>query len=188
MLDGKDGLTASVSITIFSALLLTLFLGGVIYNWGAIMVLSLLVFLCFNLSLFGEKRKIFLGDHGSTGLGHIVAWTLIYLSQETDLITPVSALYFAALPLLDALLTFLRRIRSSQSIFSGDNLHFHHLLSKAGFSDILILLIITAASALAALFAITSIIFNLKEYSLFFGFITIFVSLILLGSVKSKNF
>ena len=187
MLDGKDGLTGSVSVIIFSALLLTLFLGGVIYNWGAIMILSLLVFLCFNLSLFGEKRKIFLGDHGSTGLGYIVAWTFIYLSQETDFITPVSALYFVAVPLLDALLTFSRRIRSSKSVFSGDNLHFHHILSKAGLSDILILLIISAASALAASFGIVSLLFNLKEHNLFFGFITIFISLVLLGRAKPKN-
>ena len=108
---------------------------GVIYQWAQIVVLSIVVYLAFNLSLFGRKRKIFLGEHGSTGLGYIIAWSLIYLSQETDYITPVSAVWFVLLPLMDAILTFIRRIKSSHAVFSGDRLHFHHKLSDLGFSD-----------------------------------------------------
>ena len=187
MLDGKDGLAGSVSVIIFSGILLRFFLEAQIFNWAAIMILSLLVFLCFNLGLFGKKRKIFLGDHGSTGLGHMIAWTFIFLSQESNMITPVSALYFVAVPLLDALLTFTRRVRSDQTIFASDNLHFHHLLSKKGYSDTFILFLISFAAILAVLFAVFSILFDLKETNLFFGFITIFIALVLLGRGKPRS-
>ena len=87
-------------------------MNNIAYNWGLILILSILGFLAFNLSLFGNERKIFLGDHGSTGLGYIVSWNLIYLSQETDLITPVSSLWFIFFPLTDTVLIIIRRIRS----------------------------------------------------------------------------
>jgi UDP-GlcNAc:undecaprenyl-phosphate/decaprenyl-phosphate GlcNAc-1-phosphate transferase len=184
MLDGRDGLAASVAITIFSGLFLILFTNGFMYNWGLILILSLLVFLAFNLGLLGDHRRIFLGDHGSTSLGHIIGWCLVYLSQETVIITPISVLYFVAVPFLDALLTFVRRIRSSSSIFNGDERHFHHLLSDLGYSNYLILLIITSMSFLAVLVAIGSIYLAISEYILFFIYVTIFVFLVLLGGSK----
>lgn len=187
MLDGKDGLAGGVSIVLFASLMLILYLNNIIFNWGLILILSLLVYLAFNLSLFGHKRKIFLGDHGSTGLGHIVAWNLIYLSQETELITPVSALYFAAVPIIDALLTISRRLRSSQPVFNADNRHFHHILSNWGYSDFIILLIINFMAAIAGLLAVASNYFKFYEYNLFFGFLTMFVSLVILGRVQTKN-
>jgi len=187
MLDGKDGLLGSVSIVIMSSLLLLLYFNNIIYHWAQIFVLSTLVYLAFNLNLFGEKRKIFLGDHGSTGMGHIIAWSLIFLSQETDYITPVSALWFVLLPLTDAILTFIRRIKSSHSVFSGDRLHFHHKLSDLGFSDKVILAVFSIITLISSLFAVASNIFNLKEFSLFYGYITLLIMLILLGFIKPKE-
>ena len=188
MLDGKDGLAGSVAVSIFSGLFLFLYLDGVIYNWGGILVLSLLIYLAFNLNLFGQKRKIFLGDHGSTGLGHIVAWSFVFLSQEKEIITPVSALYFVIVPLLDALLTFARRIRSSKSIFHGDSRHFHHLLSNWGFSNSKVLLIISSLSTIGVFFGVLSNLFKIDEFILFYIFITIFVCLFISGRTKPNNF
>ena len=156
MLDGKDGLLGLVSVIIMFSLLILLYLNGEIYLWAQIVILSILVYLAFNLSLLGRKRKIFLGDHGSIGLGHITAWSLIYLSQETYYITPVSAIWFVLLPLTDAILTFIRRIRSSHSVFVGDRLHFHHKLSDRGFSNRMILLICSLITMTACAFAIAS--------------------------------
>jgi len=187
MLDGKDGLLGSVSVIIMTSLLLMLYYHGLIYLWALIVVLSTLVYLGFNLSLFGRKRKIFLGDHGSTGLGHIAAWTLIYLSQETDFITPVSALWFVLLPLTDALLTFIRRLKSSRSIFEADRLHFHHILSDIGFSNSVILLLCSLFTMIACCIAIASNIFDFNEYFLFYGYMTLLVIFVLQGFVTKKN-
>ncbi|MDC0586479.1 hypothetical protein OAP06_01885 [Gammaproteobacteria bacterium] len=187
MIDGKDGLLGSIAIIIMSSLLLLLYFNNIIYQWAQVVVLSTLVYLAFNLNLFGQKRKIFLGDHGSTGMGHIIAWSLIYLSQETDYITPVSALWFVLLPLTDAILTFVRRIKSSHSVFNADRLHFHHKLSDLGFSDKVILSVFSLITLISSLFAVVSNIFNLREYSLFYGYITLLIILILLGFINPKK-
>ena len=163
MIDGKDGLLGAVTAIIVTALLWLHYINGEIYSWGQILVFSILVYLAFNLSLFGKKRKIFLGDHGSTALGHIIAWSLINLSQEVQIITPVSALWFVLLPLTDALLTFMRRYKSSSSIYMGDRLHFHHKLSDMGYSDYLILLIFCIVTMASCIVALASNIINIDE-------------------------
>ena len=184
MLDGKDGLLGSVSVVVVSSLLVLLYLNGIIYQWANIMALSILVYLAFNLSLFGKERRIFLGDHGSTGLGHIIAWSLIFLSQETNFVTPVSALWFVLVPLTDAILTFTRRIKSSKSVFQGDRLHFHHKLSDMGFSDAMIVVICSFITILGCSIAIFSNIFGSEEYLLFYGYITLLVMFTLQGYIK----
>ena len=180
MLDGKDGLTASVSVVIISSLLILLYLNGIIYNWGLILILSLGVFLAFNLNLFGTQRKIFLGEHGSSSLGHLIAWNLVYLSQSTDFITPVSALWFVFFPLTDALLTIMRRIRIAQPITHPDRRHLHHLLSDYGLSDRGILFFTIFISILAATVAVVLNLLGISEYYLFYGYLTIICCLWLL--------
>jgi UDP-GlcNAc:undecaprenyl-phosphate GlcNAc-1-phosphate transferase len=180
MLDGKDGLTGSVSVVIIGSLLLLLFFNGIIYNWGLILVLSLAVFLAFNLNFFGQDRKIFLGEHGSSSLGHLIAWNLVYLSQETDFITPVTALWFTFFPLTDSLLTIISRIRFAQSIVKADRRHLHHLLEDRGFSDQSILVFIVSISILGAAGAVTANILSTPDYYLFYGYLAILVCLLIL--------
>ena len=185
MLDGKDGLAGSVAVVIISSLFLLLYFNGIIYNWGLILILSLAVFLAFNMSLFGQHQKIFLGEHGSSSLGHLIAWNLVYLSQETDFITPVTALWFVFFPLTDALLTITRRIRISQSIVKADRRHLHYLLSDRGFSDQTVLLVVVFISIIGAATAVTVNLFNIPDYNLFYGYLTVVVCLWLLGRVQT---
>ena len=185
MLDGKDGLAGSVAVVIISSLFLLLYLNGIIYNWGLILILSLAVFLAFNLNLFGQKQKIFLGEHGSSSLGHLIAWNLVYLSQETDFMTPVTALWFVFFPLTDALLTITRRIRISQSIVEADRRHLHYLLSDRGFSDQMILLSIVFISIIGTGAAIIANLLNIQEYNLFYGYTTVVICLWLLGRIRT---
>ena len=185
MLDGKDGLGGSVAVVIISSLFILLYFNGIHYYWGLILILSLAVFLAFNLNLFGHEQKIFLGEHGSSSLGHLIAWNLVYLSQETDFITPVTALWFVFYPLTDALLTITRRIRISQSIVKADRRHLHYLLSDYGFSDQKILLVVVLVSILGATLAIIANILNIQDYYLFYGYITVAVCLWILGRTQS---
>lgn len=187
MLDGKDGLAASVSVIVISFLLILLYIEGSIFTMGLVLILSLFVFLLFNLGLLGKERKIFLGDHGSNALGHIIAWILIYLSQEENIITPISAVWFIFIPVTDALLTISKRYLSSRSIFLADNEHFHHILSKVGFSDRNVLIIIILISIISASLAIISVYFNLKEYNFFYGYITLLIIMLLLTGSRKKH-
>mgnify|MGYP001410354570 CR=1 FL=1 len=187
MIDGKDGIAGTIALIIFVLISILFFLDSNFYKWGFILIMSLLVFLSFNLGLLGKKRKVFLGDHGSITLGHIVGWTMIYLSQDQGLIKPVTALWFVFLPLTDALLTFFRRIRLSSSIFHSDTQHFHHFLARKNLSDPAILIVIFAISLLTGIVAILGNINDLSEVNLFFGYLTVLIILILLGSNRKKN-
>ena len=185
MLDGKDGLAGSVAVVIISSLLLLLYFNGIHYYWGLTLILSLAVFLAFNLNLFGHEQKIFLGEHGSSSLGHLIAWNLVYLSQETDFITPVTALWFVFYPLTDALFTITRRIKISQSIVKADRQHLHYLLSDRGLSDPKILFIVVFISILGTIVAVTANVLDIQDYYLFYGYITVAVCLWLLGRTQS---
>jgi hypothetical protein len=68
-------------------------------------------------------------------LGFVFAWLLIALSQggEAAVMTPVTALWLFALPLMDTVGVMLRRIWLGKSPFRADRHHLHHLLVRAGF-------------------------------------------------------
>ena len=137
MLDGMDGLLASLVITT----LVTFHLftattpGFVSLAIGA----SLLAFLVSNLKLSPIIPKTFLGDAGSKLLGFIVVCLLLAAASgqvgESKLIQPVTALFVVALPLFDMVFTSLRRIIRRGSPFAADRSHIHHLMQDLGFSD-----------------------------------------------------
>jgi UDP-GlcNAc:undecaprenyl-phosphate GlcNAc-1-phosphate transferase len=69
-------------------------------------------------------------------LGFLFAWLLIALSQggdEAAVMTPVTALWLFALPLMDTVGVMLRRIWLGKSPFRADRHHLHHLFVRAGF-------------------------------------------------------
>ena len=111
---------------------------------------------------------------------------MIYLSQDESLIKPVTALWFVFLPLTDALLTFLRRMRLSSSIFHSDTQHFHHFLARKNLTDPAILIVIFAISVLTGIIAILGNLALLKESNLFFGYLTVLVILVLIGSNRNN--
>ena len=118
---------------------------------------------------------MFLGG-GATWLGFLLAWTLVILSQgDNSIISPVSAIWFILLPLIDAFSTILTRIRSKKAIFSGDRTHIHHLLLDTGFEDKKVLIIFLIVSLISCLFAIFSIFFEIEDFYLFYGFLTLWV-------------
>jgi len=137
MLDGMDGLLASLVITT----LVTFHLftattpGFVSLAIGA----SLLAFLVSNLKLSPVIPKTFLGDAGSKLLGFIVVCLLLAAASgqvgESKLIQPVTALFVVALPLFDMVFTSFRRIVRRGSPFTADRSHIHHLMQDLGFSD-----------------------------------------------------
>ncbi|WP_339328438.1 non-hydrolyzing UDP-N-acetylglucosamine 2-epimerase [Luteimonas aquatica] len=133
MLDGIDGLAGSLGLT--SVLALLMFAQGPATDVAAMLTVlstALLPFLMVNLGGL-RGRKIFMGDAGSMLIGHMLAWSLVYLSQSPAAqIRPVEALWCAALPVLDFLSVVYRRLRRGQSILKPDRQHLHHMLIDAG--------------------------------------------------------
>jgi UDP-GlcNAc:undecaprenyl-phosphate/decaprenyl-phosphate GlcNAc-1-phosphate transferase len=137
MLDGMDGLAGTVALTSLLSIALVSGTGGhaTALAISMVMIGAVCAFLLFNLPRrSNEKVDCFMGDAGSTLLGFAVAWLCIQISQTpTPAVTPVTTLWFVALPLYELVWSTIRRIIRGVSPFKADTNHFHHLLLKAGF-------------------------------------------------------
>ena len=123
LMDGLDGLAASISFVI----LVTFLAIGmehrdeVLISLSSFVIVTLLAFLLFNWN----PAKIFMGDSGSLSLGMVIA---ILAIQAMQYITPASVLFIMAMPILDTFIVMTRRIQRHQSPFKADKNHLHHFL------------------------------------------------------------
>lgn len=164
MLDGIDGLAAAMAMVSIAAVLLydtaSLSAPGVLLLLQ-ILFAALVPYLCVNLG-WPDGRKIFMGDAGSTVIGFLLAWSLIYLSHRSvGRVAPVDVLWCVALPVMDTLAVMHRRIRLGRSPFKPDRQHLHHLLVDAGCPPRMALVVIVSASA--ALVALGYVLRNAPE-------------------------
>ena len=123
LMDGLDGLAASISIIIF----ITFFAIGLEHDDRLLMTLSsfFIVSLCAFLLFNWNPAKIFMGDSGSLALGMVIVILSIHSLQY---ITPASVLFIIALPILDTFIVMTRRIQRGKSPFQADKNHMHHFL------------------------------------------------------------
>ena len=158
MVDGIDGLAGGLTLVTMASLLY-LAMGRAPDNEVALLAYfctSISIFLLFNLTIRPfSKRKIFMGDAGSTFLGCSVAIAMIYFSQSgRDIINPATTLWLIAIPMVDMISTMLRRILKNQSPFHADRTHLHHILMRGGLGQRQALLCIIEVSMACAGFGI----------------------------------
>ncbi|HEV8694731.1 MAG TPA: UDP-N-acetylglucosamine 2-epimerase, partial [Lysobacter sp.] len=181
MLDGIDGLAGGLAMICIVSIMA--FATGT--DWQALGVLLLLQillvamipYLSVNLG-WPDGRKIFMGDAGSTVIGFLLAWSLIFLSQRgVARLAPVDVLWCIALPIMDTLAVMVRRISQGRSPFKADRQHLHHLVLDAGYSPRGALgLIVGAGGLLAATgYALRSAP-DLLNLSVFVGVLTLYVT------------
>jgi len=154
MLDGIDGLAGMLAMVSIVAIMA--FADASWSTLGVILLLQILFvalvpYLSVNLG-WPDGHKIFMGDAGSTLVGFLLAWSVIFMSQrDVAVLAPVDVLWCIALPIMDTLAVIVRRVRSGVSPFKADRKHLHHLLLNAGYSSRTTLAIIVGfGSALAA--------------------------------------
>ena len=130
MIDGINGLCAGFALIALGALQVAS--GFDVANYALVIAMgSIIGFLFYNLGFLGTKRRVFLGDNGSTFLGFLVAWTCINYSQSSDnLIQPVTCLWIVAIPLLDCLGVMIGRLVKGILPFSPGRDHIHHKLQS----------------------------------------------------------
>ncbi len=173
LIDGLDGLAGGVivitSITIIIICVLNKFI------FPAVIISALLGstagFLPYNI----YPSKILMGDSGALFAGTILATVSLRTAHKASLgIALMIPLIFLAVPILDTVLSFFRRLLSGKNPFKGDDDHIHHRLLKKGFSEK------KSANILLGLTVIFSILSVIVSY--FRGtprFIALFVSLFL---------
>ena len=154
MVDGIDGLLGGLSCVTFFAMGMILLSEGQLSlaMWCFTMIAAILPYILLNLGVFGRHNKVFMGDAGSTLIGFTIIWILLETTQgESHPITPVTALWLIAIPLMDMVAIMYRRLSKGMSPFSADRQHIHHLIMRAGFTSRQAFVLITLAAALLAL-------------------------------------
>ena len=141
LIDGIDGLAASLSIVAFAGFAYIFAVQGI---WSYAILISgiigvLLAFLYFNL--FGDvsrNRKIFMGDAGSLTLGFILGVLCVKYSMNNDSVILLRRFDFIVpftllvVPVFDAVRVSVVRISHGVSPFKADKRHIHHKAHACG--------------------------------------------------------
>jgi len=159
MQDGIDGLAGGLALISIAAILAFSGLGQQMFSVVMLLQILSLALVPYLLANMGwpDGRKVFMGDAGSTLIGFLLAWSLIYLSrpQAPGAMEPVDMLWCVAVPVLETAAVMCRRMRRGLSPFRPDRRHIHHMLLDAGLSARVTLGVILAAAGLLALIGYT---------------------------------
>ena len=173
MFDGFDGIVGSVAFWAWTCLSL-IALTSSAYSLTFIPSIVFAIYFFFSTGIFGKRVKMFLGDSGALTIGFIASLQLVVLTQgEQALFSPVCALYLVLLPLIDALTTFISRLKAGKPIYKNDRRHFHFILYDSGVSKAVVILIISGMSMLATALCLYGHFSQTPEYIMFYGFLTI---------------
>jgi len=187
MMDGKDGLASGLSLVAFSFILFLAYSNNAIGYTQLLLIyiLAIIPFFIINLS----KSKVFMGDSGSLFLGFGLSLLLINSSQGADaFIKPVTVLWIIALPLIDIVSVIVLRLLSGNSPLLADRRHLHHQIGEIfGFSDKTVTLLLIVFAFLIALIGIILDRNNVPEWIMFFGFMSIFFSYMVIALLRRDN-
>ena len=144
LIDGIDGLSASLSILALVGFLYTFIHNGLVVY--AVLIAGLVgvltAYLYFNVFGDPEKnRKIFMGDSGSLTLGFILGFLFVKTSMDNPSVMPFStdrvilAYSLLIVPTFDVVRVIIHRLRMGSPIFDADKSHIHHKLMAIGLSQ-----------------------------------------------------
>ena len=153
LIDGLDGLAAGSAL--FSTLVF--FVCSLVnHSWlGSLMSVTLagaiLGFLRFNFN----PATIFLGDSGSLFIGFMLSALALAGAQKAPTFVAVAIPVVSfGLPILETLLSIMRRLISGRPIFTADREHIHHKLLQMGFSHRQVVIVLYAVSAVFAMLSL----------------------------------
>ena len=144
LIDGIDGLSASLSFIALTGFLVCFLNEGVwLYSILIAGLMGVLIpFLYYNLQGKAlENRKIFMGDSGSLTLGFILGFLAVKYTMHNPHVMTFSpnslllSLTFLVVPVFDVVRVSLMRIHHRTAIFQADKNHIHHKLMRTGLNQ-----------------------------------------------------
>lgn len=153
LIDGLDGLAAGSAL--FSTIVFFV-VSLVDHSWlGSLMSVTLagaiLGFLRFNFN----PATIFLGDSGSMFIGFMLSALALAGAQKAPTFVAVAIPVVSfGLPILETLLSVVRRLISGRPIFTADREHIHHKLLQMGFTHRQVVIVLYAVSAVFAMLSL----------------------------------
>src|SRR5215469_5212875 len=153
LIDGLDGLAAGSAL--FSTLVVfvvALFSGSSLVSLLTIALAgATLGFLRFNFN----PATIFLGDCGSLFIGFMLSALALQGAQKSPTVVAVAIPVVSfGLPILDTVLSVLRRFIGGRPVFTADRDHIHHKLLERGLSQRQVVILLYAVSGLFALLSL----------------------------------
>ena len=133
LIDGLDGLASGVcAMESFALLVTSLVMGNPVCAVASASICgAVLGFLPHNL----YRATIFMGDAGSMLIGYIMACISVFgLFKSQALFSIVVPALIFALPVMDTVFAFCRRIANGANPFKADKQHLHHKLLYNGFT------------------------------------------------------
>ncbi len=176
MADGADGLAAGLTLIAFGFLFASATLVGLTVTAQLILtaIVVLLAFWTLNMRFPWQPRgKVFMGDSGSMMLGLLLTWFSVEVAREGTGFTPIAAVWFLAVPLLDMGVVIARRIGRGQSPFKAGRDHFHHVLIAAGLAPAVAVLAILALALGMGATGFLAWRAGVPEYWMFYAFLVL---------------
>lgn len=153
LIDGMDGLAAGVGLVSTVTMLVAALSQGNLPLALATLPLAgcLLGFLRYNFN----PASVFLGDSGSLLIGFLLGcYGALWSEKSVTLLALTAPLLAVSIPLLDVILSVLRRYLRNRPIFEADRGHIHHKLLDRGFTTRRAVLTIYAFCGLVAVLSL----------------------------------
>jgi UDP-GlcNAc:undecaprenyl-phosphate GlcNAc-1-phosphate transferase len=163
LIDGIDGLSASIGVVSAGSLGVWFFLTGEFqYVILSVSIIGALFgFLRFNV--FSKKNKIFMGDTGSLILGLLISVLIIKFNEMnipknfsySKYGAPAISIAILVIPLYDTLRILFIRFFQRKPLFKPDKQHIHHIFLNLGLTHkqaVLILAVINILFIIAAMY------------------------------------
>jgi len=195
-LDGLDALASgSAAINLFFfAIILFIFKQPHLVMFSTVLIASCIGFIPYNLS----RRKVFLGDAGSTFLGFILANIALVGNWAEDNVVKISIpVFILGVPIFDMIFTTIMRIREEKVktflewLRYGGKDHFHHYLVDLGLGhlgSVVFIYFVTISLGISAVMVSNDRAFeallSFSQASIIFGMIAI---LIVMGKRHRRN-
>ena len=153
LIDGLDGLAAGSALfstmVVFAVALVSR--SSLVSLMALALAGSILGFLRFNFS----PATIFLGDCGSLFIGFMLSALALQGAQKAPTIIAVAIPVVSfGLPILETILSVVRRFLAGRPVFTADREHIHHKLLQRGLSHRQVVITLYAVSALFALLSL----------------------------------
>ena len=148
LIDGMDGLSASIGAVAFAVYGIAFMLGNhfILGIISLVLVGTLWGYLMFNY----PPARIFMGDSGSLVIGFLLAVLPLVANDRggTIMYMPVTLLI---LPITDVFSALFRRIRRRIPFTRPDKEHIHHKLLELGFRERAILMMVTGLMCVSSI-------------------------------------
>src|SRR6202035_335549 len=153
LIDGLDGLAAgSALFSTFIVFVVAIFSGSSSLSLLTIVLAgAILGFLRFNFN----PATIFLGDCGSLFIGFMLsALALLGAQKAATIIAVAIPVVSFGLPILETVLSVIRRLISGRPVFTADREHIHHKLLQHGMTHRQVVIILYGVSAIFAMLSL----------------------------------